>query len=356
MPCTKIVAFDAQDGDCVLVRCLGEPTTNILIDGGRKGTEALVEQYLRRLPETMQQIDLFVVTHIDSDHLAGAIAIGNSPFLAQRIHRVWFNGPDHLNPKKAIKDLSFAEGLEFCRCIERQGWAWNDSFAKEAAVRPDDACPIIWIAKNVSLTVLAPTRLALERLGKNWDKAIAEKASEERSSIVLLGPPQLDVPALAQQEYVRDTGIVNGSSIGLLLRHLDHSVLLSADCPSEVLVEALKLIAADGNPLRINASKFPHHGAAKNFSPALAEIVDARHWIVPANGRHKHPNAASIARLLMASKKRHSPVSITFTGNHPEATIWQDARVQKQYGLTTSYRAASEGWITVSLDSEPTLA
>jgi hypothetical protein len=48
-----------------------------------------------------------------------------------------------------------------------------------------------------------------------------------------------------------------------------------------------------------------------------------------------------------------SAVSIAFTGSHPEEAIWQDERVQRQYGLTTSYRASGDGWIVLNLDSKP---
>lgn len=66
---------------------------SIVIDGG-KSTSAIKARY-NKMPKD-EITDLLVVTHIDSDHIAGIIALvkhmkGNGE--TQRLKQVWFNFP-----------------------------------------------------------------------------------------------------------------------------------------------------------------------------------------------------------------------------------------------------------------------
>lgn len=71
----KVTAFDATDGDCVLLQ--SEPRADgthmtILFDGGRSGS--FRDHAAKRLAEE-DMIDLVCVSHIDDDHISGIVTL-----------------------------------------------------------------------------------------------------------------------------------------------------------------------------------------------------------------------------------------------------------------------------------------
>ena len=90
----RIEALPARLGDCLLVECLrpGGTTWRMLVDGGPPDTWPLLEARLARLPASSNQIDVAVVTHVDSDHIGGFIPFVQSEFAHERVHDFWFNG------------------------------------------------------------------------------------------------------------------------------------------------------------------------------------------------------------------------------------------------------------------------
>ncbi|QOZ51554.1 hypothetical protein XH90_09290 [Bradyrhizobium sp. CCBAU 53338] len=338
---TEVVVFDAQDGDCILIRCIGEKPFNILIDAGRRGTEQAVEAYFRTLKPTERSIDLFVVTHIDSDHLAGAIGVAESAFLSPLVKEVWFNGPQHLSGNSAdVTEMSVAEAFRFCQAIRARGWSWNGLFKEGPVLRGASVSPV----SGLSLDVVSPGLKQLAKLGEHWEKELRRIKNRTVKQVVEMGQGELDVAELAKASYRRDTSVVNASSIALLARHGDHRILMTADCPAELLLKGLP------SPVEVDVCKFPHHGSGGNFSHELAGRIKAACWIVSANGTNSHPEPASIARMLVAAQERaQGGATVLFNNSHPEATLWKDPSVERRYFLITGYRDPCSPWLTLSL-------
>src|SRR4051812_1661167 len=83
----------SKEGDCILVEYgPAERPYRILIDGGRKSTSADVRKRLGH----GNGVDLFVISHIDLDHIEGAVALldGKDRLAAKE---VWFNAYRHLS-------------------------------------------------------------------------------------------------------------------------------------------------------------------------------------------------------------------------------------------------------------------
>jgi beta-lactamase superfamily II metal-dependent hydrolase len=340
-PVTKVVVFDAQDGDCILIRCIGEEPYNILIDAGRRGTEQAIEAYYKTLAPAERSIDLFVVTHIDSDHLAGAIGVAESAFLSPLVKEVWFNGPQHLYGSTAdVTEMSVAEAFRFCRAIRARGWSWNGLFDEGPVVRGASVRPV----SGLSLDVLSPGQEQLRKLGKHWERELRRMKNRTVKQVVEMGQGELNVAELAKAPYRRDTSAVNASSIVLLVQHGDHRILMTADCPAELLLKGLL------SPVEVDVCKFPHHGSGSNFSHELADRIKAACWIVSANGTNSHPEPASIARMLVAAQERvQGGAMVLFNNSHAEATLWKDPSVERRHLLVTKYRDARSPWLTLIL-------
>src|SRR3990172_5278143 len=73
------------------------------------------------------QLELMVLTHVDEDHIKGAIPLLADPRLAPRdSFDVWFNGWDHLVEGAVCDDLGAMQGEFFSALIRSRGFRWNE--------------------------------------------------------------------------------------------------------------------------------------------------------------------------------------------------------------------------------------
>lgn len=114
----RIEILQAGTGDCIWIN---HNKKNIVIDGG-KSTTAIKARYAQ-MPQD-EELDLLVVTHIDSDHIAGTIALVEmmkEKGETARLKQVWFNFPE----KPASDEYSVPEGNELSSSIcEIEGLKW----------------------------------------------------------------------------------------------------------------------------------------------------------------------------------------------------------------------------------------
>lgn len=71
-----VEVFPASYGDCMLLRIEepGAKAKNILIDCGLAKTyKKFLKPRLKELKKMGEEIDLLIITHVDADHITGAI-------------------------------------------------------------------------------------------------------------------------------------------------------------------------------------------------------------------------------------------------------------------------------------------
>src|SRR5216684_2857231 len=90
----RVEMLPAAQGDALWIE-YGDATRprRVLVDGGtasswRDGLRARVES----LPRDERHFELLIVTHIDADHIDGALALLTEESLGARFGDVWFNG------------------------------------------------------------------------------------------------------------------------------------------------------------------------------------------------------------------------------------------------------------------------
>lgn len=81
--------IDVGTGDSILICCEGK---NILIDTGSPSLNGKTTQYLKH--KNIQKIDIFIATHMDSDHIGDFKSIAEN-FI---IHEIWFS-QESINPE-----------------------------------------------------------------------------------------------------------------------------------------------------------------------------------------------------------------------------------------------------------------
>ena len=316
----EIEVFPAGYGDALLVSYgEGDNTTRILVDGGFAQTAKAI---LRRLDELDAHVDLFVITHIDRDHIAGALKLLSTPAFLNRVSGVWYNGRVHLEQFNDL--LGPLDGERVGDILGRgdvawnAGWPWRIPPGRGAS---EFGGPVFVGAESTRVVlpggahalVLSPSADKLKALLPKWRETIRKaglvtnvKARPEPAEAprrVLLGGTTLT--ELAERPTEEDTALANGTSIAFVLEVAEgdvvRRVLLTGDAHPDALTASLRRIAAQDGTYRVDVCKLPHHGSRYNVTTELAEILACRRWIVSTNGkRFLHPNDEALARVIVA--------------------------------------------------------
>ncbi|VDO17020.1 unnamed protein product, partial [Brugia timori] len=278
----------AMFGDCLWVD-YGQPEDPkvILIDAGTAGTwKPLQKKIESRIASTGKPlvIELFVVTHVDRDHIGGAVKFMEQLHNLQvAIREVWFNGWHHLNksvPPFKRDELGAVDGEHLSALLLDGPTPWNGRFGREAVVVPDTGDLPRFDFEGMQITLLSPNQKKLDNLVPVWATEVIEAELVPGEAFVIEKPSDVlgDVPVaiLAGYPFKPDTTEANGSSIAFLATFEGKTVLFGADAHVDLLVSnlaRLKPALAGG----IDAWKLSHHGSKGNTNDALISLLKAKH-------------------------------------------------------------------------------
>jgi beta-lactamase superfamily II metal-dependent hydrolase len=309
----RIEILPAREGDCLIVSYGdADAPRRILIDGGRKGTYADLRSYLTALPTAQRQFELLIVSHVDRDHIEGILALFDDPDAPVSFRDVWFNGYHHLH-EGDFETFSAVQGEALTAAlierVHQQQCAWNGAFGehfqKAAALPADGALPEIALDGGMVLTLLSPSREKMQALIPDWEKNCRQAGIVEGHA-AQTPPPEgfeffaaVDIDALADEPFEKDTTRPNGSSIAVLATFAGKRALLAADAHPDLLEQSLGRLREGDAPLVIDAFKVPHHGSRKNLPVSLLQAVRCRNYLLSSNGAYfNHPDPVAMSRII----------------------------------------------------------
>ena len=165
----EIEMLPAREGDALWIR-YGNPDAlrQILIDGGRAGTYNEIKERVAQLPADQRKFELFVITHVDRDHIEGALKLLEDPDLDLAFGEIWFNGYDHLKGVE-LETFGAMQGERLTTAILRRKARWNTAFSG-GAVKVDDVgdLPLRKLKGGMKLTILSPDTDKLTKLVPAW--------------------------------------------------------------------------------------------------------------------------------------------------------------------------------------------
>ena len=349
-----IEMLPAENGDCLWIE-YGDPQSphRVVIDCGAKSTAGLLASRLNGTP-----LELFVLTHIDADHINGVVPLFENPALQLAVGDVWFNGWRQINRFLGVK-----QGEQFSDLLERRKLPWNRKMtpagdSPPAPVVVGQSLPFYDLDGGMRLTVLSPGKAQLERMARDWKKALVELDPQK---VAMLGrkpapQPVKDLAAfklepLASAPARPDPSVANGSSIALLAEFDGRSVLLTGDAHADVLIQSIGQLmrerGKDGQKLKLDAIKLSHHGSGNATTIALLQVLDCGRYLVSTNGNiFNHPDREAIARVIL-----HGGKAPTLCFNYRSAmnALWGEPILRERYGYATEYPAAEGAGLRVRL-------
>ena len=343
-----IELLPARNGDCIWLT-YGEPDDlhHVMFDCGSVEVAAVARERVLSVP----RVELFVLTHIDADHISGAVPLFTDDEVCDRIDDVWFNGWDQLRGF-----LSVAQGEAFSDLLARpdRKFRWNHT-ERGGTIPPivtdGVSHPEVVLEGGLKLTVLSPTPSGLQRLAANWRAALAELNPQK----AMLGrrarpspppdPSQLDLAKLDADGPTKDSSIPNLSSIAVLAEFGGRAVLLTGDAHADVLAGSIRALQEQrgkaGERLRLDALKLAHHGSANATTNDLLDTIDCAHHLVTSDGSiFYHPDRAAIARVVLRGGPQPT---IHFNYRTDLNEFWENGDLQSRYGYATEYPDGGEG-------------
>ncbi|MGN7414109.1 MBL fold metallo-hydrolase [Paenibacillus sp. SAF-068] len=391
-----IEMFPSSYGDSFLINYGDKYQNHIIVDFGFSSTYyKFLKKRLQLINENNERLALAVFTHIDSDHINGAI-----PFLKENessaspkiigVDEIWHNSllnssDDELFPadESDLKDklrsilalgypqdeeemilskpIGVVQGSAVCDLLLKGGYNWNKSFGNKAVVvsKHSKDLPIVQIDEDVTITILTPTtdkltmlkkiwksklfELGIEKKGNNmifseaFEYWIAQKAASDMDSDRVRPISQNDgIKHLIENSFIEDTAIANGSSISFVLSFKEKSILFLGDAHPSDVEQSLKKYS-ESKKIYFSAIKVSHHGGSGSMSPALLELVDAKYYIFSTNGfKYNHPSKETIARIIARPISNDVRV-LVFNYKTDSSKFYENMDYQNEYKYEIEY-------------------
>jgi beta-lactamase superfamily II metal-dependent hydrolase len=306
-PRLRFLALGAGNGDCLVLEYGTAGTRHrIIVDGGVESTYS----ELKRVLDSSGEVDstLFVVTHIDSDHIGGTIRFVEDKEQLGKVSDFWFNGQRQLFDSGTEK-MGVKQGDRLSRLLGENNVPWNVAFQEGTVSLSSENAPVVVnLNDDAKLTVLSPGAAQLDMLRVHWDVEVAKldglpisqlAAPATPSGLERMGPSSINIRQTATAVTKLDRAVANGSSIAFLFEFAGKKVLLASDAFPSVLVDAGRKLAG-GNPVPVDVFKLAHHGSALNTTTELLRMYPAQTYIFSTNGSvHGHPDDEAIARVVL---------------------------------------------------------
>lgn len=389
--------FPAKNGDTFLVSCYGEPNVNILIDLAYSHTyKNFVRLVLRKMNENNENLDLMVVTHIDQDHIAGAISFLEENGSCEtpnviKVKEIWHNSYRHLSisqnenqlntvDKELIErkvgyierdtdnriPVSGKQGSRLAGLIYLYGYNWNGLFNGNVVSYRKSPIPIG--NGEVKITVLSPTDVELNDLERVWRKELhrtfpevpltSDKCFDDAVEYVseYLEPKGIgdyrnnisvtsSLRKLSMSPFFEDNDEMNSSSITFILEHKGKKLLFLGDCPPSITIRQLNTLFFNTElPVYFDLIKVSHHGSKFNTNSDLLDMIDSRNYLISTNGSgHGHPDMEVLSRIV--TRQSSFTRNLFFSYPTPAAISINRNELKKEFNYEVFYPNTEESVI-----------
>ncbi|WP_076417956.1 MBL fold metallo-hydrolase [Colwellia sp. UCD-KL20] len=295
----NIKALPANHGDCFVI----EDTSDgyiLVVDCGLKIT------YQNHLRKIVQKADTLILTHIDEDHILGAIPLIESIPESFKLGDIYFNSPELLKYKVSSGNISVRQAKQIDQLLLDKGINCLGLISEQN----------LNLTSNLKLHIISPRNCDLLELNKS-------KFDEDSKSANISSNNSFNnVMELSKQKdsYLSiSSDLVNACSIAFILNYKDKKMLYLADAHPEIIADYIESLGYnEKNKLIVDIVKLSHHGSYKNISDRLVSFISCDTFWISTNGgksRSKHPGPSTLAKLATKVDRNKNCV-LTFLFNY----------------------------------------
>jgi beta-lactamase superfamily II metal-dependent hydrolase len=357
----------AEFGDCFILEYRsGNESCTIIIDGGPYQT------FENHLKPTVQQllsnrkIDLMILSHVDNDHIIGLLDLlveiknqresGTKELF--KISKMWHNSFKNLlllpdEPKQLLAKLSqdqslierrnileslimkgYQQGTDLTKLAKSLKIPINQGFGEVIEVEHDVKSARL---NNINLRILGPTMKNLEKLRKEWNEWLTKKQQTEITESGLI--------------QILDKSVPNLASIMFLAEIKNRKILFAGDGLGQDIVDILSKNAMldQSGKFYVDVLKVPHHGSDRNTSLEFFNTVNAKYYIISANGRDDNPSLNTLKWIIESESTGKSSKKIILTNMTPNVKKILQKYDHNDFNYEIVILEKSSNFLTLSL-------
>jgi hypothetical protein len=201
----RLEILPAVEGDCLILSWGNDAAPRrILIDAGRKQTARAILKYASDNKLPTGAFERFIITHIDRDHIEGAVPLLRNAGFRKCVKQVWFNGRgdlDYAEPQSSFESMGALDGERITRAISKFAIPWNTDFKGAPVAVSQENLPSFCLPEGLAITVLSPDLNQLASLAETWDDTV-EAAPEGWEN--LGATDQVEIEPLAASLFKSD--------------------------------------------------------------------------------------------------------------------------------------------------------
>jgi hypothetical protein len=409
----RLEAIFAKHGDCLLLHYgpddppAGSHPRWLLIDGGARGVYThFLKKRLEQLADDFEldgpvPLEMVMVSHVDSDHIAGVLDIfkhlrdpQQTPKLCT-VDQLWHNSFDDIignddeelvsrliaDPPGGVDRDELREGAVIASVNQGRNlrndaralaMVTNRPFSGLVQAQPGPARDIPQ-GEGLTFKVLAPSASRLRAYQQEWNDflesndlaeveatAFNDPSAYNLASIVVLA--EKDGKSMLLTGDARGDYIVNGLvEAGLMAEEARYPLREEFDSTADWRRASDEADAHLVEPFHVDLLKAPHHGSANNVTRGFFRRVTADHYVFSGNGNHHNPDPATLDMLAAARGDDAYTLHFTFTADQhetePNATFAANLRTvhdwveeRKPANCAVLHRAADDEVYSICVD------
>jgi beta-lactamase superfamily II metal-dependent hydrolase len=347
----KLHVVQAKYGDA-LILSFGKPASprHILIDGGPSGNYAAdLQPAIEKIVGRGGKLDLVVLSHVDNDHVTGVLDL----FAAIEEDQV-----SDRDPRTRIAGLwhnSFERTIDPTGDVAQQMQTMMMMAGATKLAMHATAETFYGIKEGNRLRLLAQKLRIPVNKGVKGDVLLAETAKQPIKfgalELRIAGPNKNNLKALQAEwlNWLEDTAqkiqsdpaaaamsdgsVPNLSSIVLLARCDDKTILLTGDARGDFIIEGLQSAKlAKKGKLHVDVLKVQHHGSNRNTTREFFDAITADTYVLSADGRHHNPKFETMKWIVEAAHDRRRPITLVATNQTETIDELQKKLPPSDYG------------------------
>lgn len=294
--------------DAIFIRFTDEDgrTHNIIVDGGEisKQKYCYIDSLKKKLEDLFnrgESINLWIITHIDNDHIGGLYHfINDIEFFEahkEQLKEVWMNygGKGDYDVQRTGR-IGYQDGKKLRELLKE----------KQVCVKQDILAGYTATFFDSKITVVAPNETAFNRYINWWNNKEFEEAVQTADGLIKGGEWDYEkkFKDFDVTQYNEDKEVKNNSSIAFVLSYHGHQLLFAADSCSSILINGLmKANIMKEGKWKFDLMHIPHHGSCRNACTVFLKSIDCPLYVITGNGTNQYqlPDKETIARLIAAN-------------------------------------------------------
>jgi len=381
-----IKCYPAKNGDCFLISFgeTEEDKKHLLIDCGFVETfQKYLKHDLIQIGKSGETLEKLILTHIDADHIQGAIRLlkDNNSENFITIKEVWHNTYRHLceqkegeidikqerilqqiirrgypqnESKQGEQIISAEQGTTVGALLLQGKYSWNSDFKNQAVCIEQKST--VELNPDANIYLLSPDKQKLGKLKNLWNDELKRygvnfnlgnsQLYDDAFEMLLswekekpnVAPKQISATKETLEELLKtpfdeDDRATNGSSIAFILQVQNKKLLFLSDAHPGLIVQSLKTYQNE-RTIIFDLIKISHHGSFGNISRELLNKIDSERYLISTNGqKHNHPNKETLAHIISRKAGLHRKLYFNYITDNSKYFDREDWMEEYNYSI-----------------------